>query len=315
MTTPQNPPPPPLYFPPTAGVMSKEGAVAGTACIEAAEEYVRRRKARGELRPMSAQNMRHCLRRFCATLGDKDPAKITLRDIERWQEARPHLSQGSRRSEIGIVAGWLDWLVAEGRMKRSPLTGVPRPKQPRSIPAAFPAPAVDRLLEIVAGDARLNAIVWLMLGMGLRRGEVAAIDIEDWDRWGDTLLVHGKGGHERVLPVPAQVRRALEKLLAEHPRSSGPLILNRWQERLSTASITRFVGEALTEAGIKRHAFDRACAHALRHTCASDTLDACHDLRIVMQLLGHQSLATTSIYQRRSTVGELRDALEARRYA
>jgi site-specific recombinase XerC len=290
-------------------------AVVGTPCIEAAELYVRRRRARGELRPASAGNIRNCLRRFASTLGDKQPGVITLRDVERWQEHRPHLSPGSRRSEIGIVAGWLDWLVAEGELRRNPLAGVPRPKQPRSVPAALPAPAVDRLLDVVAGDTRLNAVVWLMLGMGLRRGEVAAVDVEDWDRWGDVLLVHGKGGHERILPVPLQVRRALEKLLADNPRATGPLILNRWGERLSTAAITRFVGEALTEAGIKRHAFDRASAHALRHTCASDTLDACHDLRVVMQLLGHQSLATTSIYQRRSSTGELRDALEARRYA
>jgi site-specific recombinase XerD len=289
--------------------------VPATPCTDAAMRYVAERRARGELARTTQRNITNCLRRFTRTLGDKPCGTITQRDITRWLNDRQHLSQGSRRTEIGIVDGFLAWLVATGRLSRNPLDGLPRPKVPRSVPAAFPAPAVEQLLEVAAGDARLTAIIWSMLGLGMRRIEVHRLNVEDWDRWGETVKVTGKGSHERILPVTAAVRRAWDRYLAEDPRATGPMFVNCHGGRLSTTSITKTVGDALTEAGIKRRAYDRACAHALRHTAASDVLEASRDLRLVQAMLGHANVATTSIYLRRSTIGEMREAMEPRRYA
>lgn len=158
-------------------------------------------------------------------------------------------------------------------------------------------------------------MIWAMLGLGMRRIEVHRLNVEDWDRWGETVRVTGKGSHERILPVTAAVRRAWDRYLAEDPRATGPLFLNCYGGRLSATTITKLVGDALTDAGVKRRAYDRACAHALRHTAASDVLDASHDLRLVQAMLGHANVATTSVYLRRATVGELRTAMEPRRYA
>ena len=286
----------------------------GTPCMVSAMAYVKERRVRGELAPTTVRNVTNGLRRFCRTVGDKQPSAITQRDITRWLADRQHLSQGSRRTEIGIVDGWLAWLVATRVLARNPLDGMPRPKVPRSVPAALPAPAVAQLLEVAQRDVRLNAMVWAMLGLGMRRIEVHRLDVQDWDRWGETVRVKGKGSHERLLPVTDPVRKAWEKLLIDQPRSTGPMFLNCWGDRLSTTSITKMVGQALTEAGIKQHAWDRACGHALRHTAASDTLDACGDLRVVQAMLGHANVATTSIYLRRSTIGEMREAMSDRRY-
>lgn len=295
--------------------MRRGDEVPATACMSSAMFYVKERRARGELAPTTVRNITNCLRRFARTVGDKDPSALTQRDITRWLADRQHLSQGSRRTEIGIVDGWLDWLVATRVLKRNPLDGMQRPKVPRSVPAALPAPAVQQLLEVAGRDARLNAMVWAMVGLGMRRIEVHRMNVEDWDRWGDVVRVRGKGSHERLLPVTPPVRKAWEKLLVDQPRSTGPMFLNCHGDRLSVTSITKFVTEALTEAGIKSHAWDRACAHALRHTAASDVLDACGDLRVVQAMLGHANVATTSVYLRRSTIGEMRDAMSERRYA
>jgi site-specific recombinase XerD len=117
-----------------------------------------------------------------------------------------------------------------------------------------------------------------------------------------------------VLPVTEQVEKAWLDHLAVDPTPAGPLFRNHRGGRLHAGTVSNWVAAAMTEAGIKRHAWDRACAHALRHTAASDTLDACKDLRVVMAMLGHRDLSTTSIYQRRSQVGELRTAMGTRPY-
>jgi site-specific recombinase XerD len=74
------------------------------------------------------------------------------------------------------------------------------------------------------------------------------------------------------------------------------------------------VQQWMVDAGLKRRPRDGVSAHSLRHTCASDVLDACHDLRVVQQMLGHQHLATTAIYLRRADLSQMRDAMAGRRY-
>ena len=95
---------------PTAG---PEVEVPATPCTAAAMRYVSERKSRGELARTTERNVTNCLRRFTRTLGCKPCGQITQRDITRWLHDRQHLSQGSRRTEIGIVDGFLTWVLDE----------------------------------------------------------------------------------------------------------------------------------------------------------------------------------------------------------
>lgn len=290
--------------------------MGGTIAARAVRSYLTDRSERGEISASTVRNQACVLYRFAATLGDRDVATIKLGDIERYLRTRAHITPNSRRVEIGTLHAFCRWMVKHKRLKRNPVEDVKRPRKPRSVPAALPHDAVRRLLDTCAEDARLNAVVWAMLGLGLRRAEVASLRIEDWDRRAQTLRVTGKGGHERLLPVTAQVEAAWVRYLRECPASSGPLFRSRKPPfgGLAATSVTWMVTEALKDAGLKSHAFDRVCAHALRHTALSDTLDACGDLRVVMEMAGHSSLAVTSIYQRRSQVGQLREAMSDRPY-
>jgi integrase/recombinase XerC len=148
---------------------------------------------------------------------------------------------------------------------------------------------------------------------------VSAADRDDYDRVRQTITVTGKGGHQRTLPVPVEVATALDVYLAGAGRRAGPLIVPDPQGKLSAdgrvspARVSELVSSIMEAAGVHRPG-DGRTAHALRHTAASDVLDVCHDLRLVGQMLGHQSLQSTQIYLRRADLGAMRLAMAGRDY-
>jgi site-specific recombinase XerC len=208
-------------------------------------------------------------------------------------------------------------MTRRGYLARNPALEISKPRLPKRVPRALPPEQVALLLEVIERP-RDRAMAWLMVGMGLRCGEVASSQVEDWDQRSGTLFVQGKGEHERVLPVPSEVAAVLRDHLAERRAgATGPMFrsLRSPAEGLRPHSISRLVGEWMLAAEIKRAARDGVSAHALRHTCASDVLDRCGDLRLVQNLLGHGNVATTSVYLRRASLGQLRNAMEGRDYS
>jgi len=154
-----------------------------------------------------------------------------------------------------------------------------------------------------------------MVGMGLRCCEVERLEMGQWDRRAQVMVVRGKGSHERALPVPVEVSAALAAYLAEHPAGSGPLVRSyRRPTALAADTLSGMVSEWFRAAQVKRSARDGVSAHALRATAASDVLDVCGDLRVVQEMLGHQNLATTSIYLRRAGLPQMREAMSGRTY-
>lgn len=195
--------------------------------------------------------------------------------------------------------------------------GVRGPRSARRVSRALPAAAVARLFAALP-DPRAGAVVSLMVHMALRRCEVARLEMRHWDPVAGTLLVTGKGSHERCLPVPAHTREALQALVAERGAREGPMIqcqaMGKEGRPVTAATIGRWVKGWLEEAGVKHRPGDGVSGHALRHTAASDVLDQCGDVRLVQTMLGHSQLATTTIYLRRADLGKLRAAMEGRDY-
>lgn len=276
--------------------------------------YLEERVSRGELDPMTARNHRSALKLFAEVVG-KPPERLTTRDLERWLETRTHLRPSTRRSQFSYVATFCAWLDREGLVGRNPAADLRPPRVPRSVPRALPVEAVAATLA-KAPDERARAIVWLMVGQGLRCCEVAGLDLEDWDRRRRMILVRGKREEEREIPVSDEVAQALEAYLARHPASYGPLIRSyRSGDRLKPDSISGMVSEWMRAAGVKRRARDGRSAHAFRHTCATDVLDRDPDLRLVQQLLGHRHLSTTAnVYIGPAKVARLRAAMAGRSY-
>jgi integrase len=164
-------------------------------------------------------------------------------------------------------------------------------------------------------DTRGQLIVMLMVQMGLRCCEVAGLQRGDVDRGAGLVRVIGKGGHERIVPIPAEADGILADYLAEAVGSAGPLIRSKLhpQRGLAADTIGGLVVDYMKAAGIKTGPRDGVSAHALRHTAATDMLRAGAHIRDVQQVLGHAHLATTEVYMP-LVVRSLADAMEGRHY-
>lgn len=276
------------------------------------DRFMAGRVAVGIYGPKSVRVVGPRLRSLSHHFGARPLHHLTRRAIEAWLGNLDHLAINSRAAYLGSVRQFTAWLTTERLLRDDPCVSIPRIRRPRSVPRAQAANVVGAVLDACPTD-RERAIVWLMVGMGLRRMEVAALTWDDYDASAGTLVIHGKGGHERVLPVPAEVAAALARVRQRH---TGPIITarNRPLVPLSAERIGQLASRVMWAAGVKAAPYDGVSGHALRHTAASDVLDACGDLRVVQQMLGHQQLATTAIYLRRASAEQIRSAMEGRRY-
>lgn len=152
--------------------------------------------------------------------------------------------------------------------------------------------------------ARDAAILALLYGAGLRRSEVAMLDLEDYDRASGSLKVrHAKGSRQRTVPLRGGARAAVEDWLAKRGDALGPLIVRiprnprgtPLPERLSTRRIFRMCRRLARWAGLQG-AFS---PHDLRRSCATHLLEAGADLLVVRDFLGHADVQTTGRYDRR----------------
>lgn len=226
-------------------------------------------------------------------IGVPDPWAITEEVLLRWWHAQAW-SPETRRCKRASVRGFYAWGVEAGHIEQSPALRVPRvkPKQPK------PRPADDRSyrLALLAGTARERLMLRLAIEAGLRRGEVARVHSRDLlpDLTGWTLRVHGKGGKERDVPLPAGLAAELRALPEgwAFPGDDGGHLSPRWVGTL----LTRLLPDGLT-------------MHTLRHRFATDVYDVTRDLALVQDLLGHASVNTTRIYVQVPTE-RLRGAVE-----
>lgn len=279
------------------------------------DRYLVQRQRQGTLTHDSIRNTRCALHGFAEVFGHRPINRLSRQDVERWLETTGHLAPATRRSRLSAVRTFCRWLILQGTIKRDPTAHVPPVRQPRHVPRALPRESVGRVFASLP-DARAHAIVALMIFCGLRCCEVSRLELADFDSVDKLLSVRGKGGHERILPVPDECVRILTRYLGEHPGSGGPLIRSkrRPSSGLAADTISGLVSGWMDAAGIKQRPRDGVSAHAFRHSAASDVLDECKDVTIVQRLLGHANLATSSIYLRRAGLDSLRAAMSGRTY-
>jgi integrase/recombinase XerD len=217
---------------------------------------------------------------------------------------------------LSAVRSFHRFLLREGVTDRDPAVGVPQPRLPRSLPRPLPVDDVRRLLETPDPGApsgiRDRAILELLYGSGLRISELTGLDVDDVDLEGESLRVLGKGGKERDVPVGSFARDAVGGYLTRgRPAlatvaTRGVLFFNARGGRLSRQSCARLLGRYVRLAGIER----RVTLHTLRHSFATHLLEGGADVRVVQELLGHASVATTQIYTL-VTSQHLREVYEA----
>ncbi len=196
------------------------------------------------------------------------------------------------------------FLVREGYSEVDPTAKLGSPKRPKSIPKAIPLDDVERLLELPSSDGlgrRDRAILECLYGAGLRISELVNLDIDDVDLDEGSVLVRtGKGGRSRRVPVGRAARGAIgdylttvrPSLAGKSASGAGALFLNARGGRLSRQGCWKILRRYAETAGLE----DRVSPHTLRHSFATHMLDAGADIRVVQDLLGHASLATTQVY-------------------
>ncbi len=279
-----------------------------------AERYLDHLAVERGLSPNTLAAYRRDLRRYVAFCGKRDvftPGGVdesTIRSFvasisaSTWgQEERPYSARSVARA-LSSVRSFHRFLLREGDADRDPAAAVVQPKLPRSLPHPLPVDDVSRLLE--APDTatlvglRDRAILEVLYGAGLRISELVGLDVDDVDTEEGFVRVLGKGGKEREVPLGAFGRAAVADYLARaRPAfaskfSRAALFLNQRGGRLTRQSCGRLLAACVATAGIER----RVTLHTLRHSFATHLLEGGADVRVVQELLGHASVATTQIY-------------------
>jgi len=236
------------------------------------------------------------------------------------------LAASSAGRAVVAVRGLHAFALAEGLAGADPAKAVRPPAPPRRLPHAISVPDVARLLQ-VAGDTpaqrRDRALLELLYGTGARISEALGLDVDDLDLPGQrgsadglaTVRLAGKGGKQRIVPVGSYARRALDSYLvqarpvlaaaARTGQQSSAVFLNARGGRLTRQGAWGALRAAAARAGL-----DEISPHVLRHSFATHLLDGGADVRVVQELLGHASVATTQVYTL-ITVDKLREVYAA----
>ncbi len=216
----------------------------------------------------------------------------------------PPLSAGSAGRTVVAVRGFHRFAVREGLAATDPSAAVRPPAPAKRLPKALPLADIERILDAAGAPGtalalRDRALLELLYGTGARISEAVGLDLDDLDPEQATVLLRGKGGKERLVPVGSYAREAVEvylvrgrPALAAAGRGLPALFLNARGGRLSRQSAWTVLVRAAERAGVRAE----VSPHTLRHSFATHLLDGGADVRVVQELLGHASVTTTQIY-------------------
>lgn len=226
-------------------------------------------------------DMREKVARYLVNSTGRDLLDIDGPALDRWQRgmAADGLAASTRLTYLGNARVLFKWLLAEEFIEKDPTRVLLSPK----LPQRRPKPISEADLELAIAAAGEPIRTWLILASyaGLRRAEIAGLRREDVDVRAATITVVGKGDKERTVPAADVLLEALQPYLG----GSGPL----WPGT-SPDVVGRHVGNHLHDLGIP------ASIHCGRHRFASQVYQQTRDIRLVQDLLGHNSPVTTAAY-------------------
>jgi len=283
--------------------------VTGSELLGEFERYLRSERGRSEHTTRAyLGDLRSLLCFLEDERGTSDLAAVGLRDLRAWLAAMG--AAGAARATIARRAAaartFLGWATRTGRLPADPSLRLVAPRRTGRLPEVLKQGEAAALLDVaaVASDdqdplhLRDRAALELLYASGIRVGELVALDLDDVDLSGGVVRVLGKGAKERTVPFGTPAREALSAWLQlGRPQlvtvDSGPALLLGRRGRRADARQIRSALHALLQ-----HVPDAPDLgpHGLRHSAATHLLEGGADLRMVQELLGHASLATTQLY-------------------
>ncbi len=207
--------------------------------------------------------------------------------------------------KVASLRAFFKFLLREGKIGYNPAQMVQAPKADKYLPSFLSIDEMFSLLKVkfkpdVSG-LRDKAIIEFLYSTGVRVGELTGLNVANVDFSNSLVKVRGKGRKERIVPVGSPALFALKDYIGSRPGAEegktgsyagSPLFMNRSGLRLTPRSIRRIIDKYIALSGIGR----KISPHTLRHTFATHLMDAGADLRVIQELLGHESLSTTQKY-------------------
>ena len=235
-------------------------------------------KAAG-LSAQTIKSRRYKMVHLAALLMPSGPKDVTTEQIVQ-AFARQQWKPETRKAYRNTISSFFRWLHKSGRRSDDPSLDVPRVKKPH----AHPRPCPDRYIAAAMEKATSSEKLMIRLGAecGLRRGEIARVHSDDVvaDSAGRSLIVRGKGDKQRIVPLPDD----LADIIMD---ARGYLFPGRFVGHVEESYIGDHISHLLP---------DGYAAHTLRHRFATTAYAATHDLFVVAELLGHESVETTEHY-------------------
>jgi integrase/recombinase XerC len=228
-------------------------------------------------------------------------------------ERGPRSAASLHRMKAAVRA-FFAWAAEAGVVDDNPARSIRMHRLPRKLPVFLTTAEKKRLLKELKGRTdfstlRDRAMIEVLLGTGIRLGELAALDMDDIDLDAKHLRVRAKGNVPQVKFIKTDLRTLLRRYLAERRRHGRPemeaLFLSNRDGRLCQRQIANRLAHWLRKAGIEKD----LTPHGLRHTFATHLYGATNDLLVVQRALGHRDVSTTQIYTH-LVDGQLEEALE-----
>ena len=244
---------------------------------------------------------------YCSDVGlfletvDLRPEFVTPDEITGYLSSRVNLSKRSQARVLSSLKSFFDWLVVEGMIKDNPCDRVDAPKLGRYLPEVLSVQEVEDIIGVADMSswlgARDRALVEVLYGCGLRVSEAVGLKISMIYFDEGFVRIIGKGNKERLVPLGDMAADAIRAYMEVRPlpadaASSDVLFLNRYGKPLSRVTAFKTVKTMALLAGVRKE----ISPHTFRHSFATHLIENGADLRVVQEMLGHESVTTTEIY-------------------
>lgn len=230
-----------------------------------------------------------------------EPANVTTKDVLDYLASVDKLSKRSQSRLLSALRSFFDWLVLEGDRKDNPCDAVDSPKLGRYLPEVLSVEEVSAIMDSVDlsswNGVRDRAILEVLYGCGLRVSEATGLLISHVYLDEGFVRVVGKGDKERIVPMGEMAVDAIRKYLEVRPVPESPkyddiMFLNRFGKSISRVALFNMVKKQAMLAGVTKE----ISPHTFRHSFATHLIENGADLRVVQEMLGHESILTTEIY-------------------
>ena len=237
--------------------------------------------------------------------NNKDPDKITTKEIRLFLQdlTKNGLSSSSQSRILSGIKAFYKYLILEEKINFDPTELIEGPKKSMRLPDTLSKDEIFKIIESIdlthSQGHRNRAILEVLYGCGLRVSELINLKLSNWYEKDGFIKVIGKGKKERLTPIGKLAEKYLKKYINEirvHKKikkdNKDFIFLNRNGKKLTRVMIFYIIKNIVKKNNIKK----KISPHTFRHSFASHLIQGGADLRVVQEMLGHESITTTEIY-------------------